>query len=89
MGHGSDEKFSKFMRVDITDHEEEAMHLFMAIEVRWRAKGGPSTVPKKTAESVKKGMHELKNLATSVNYDSRKGGEGRSAMADRALIVLQ
>ncbi len=25
-------KFSKFMRVDITDHKEEAMCLFMAIE---------------------------------------------------------
>ena len=89
MGHGSDEKFSKFMRVDITDHEEEAMHLFMAIEVRWRAKGGLSEVPKIQAGSVKKGLRELKNLAFTVNYDSRKGGEGRSAMADRALIVLQ
>ena len=76
------------MKVDITDHEEEEMHLFMTIEARWRAKGGPSEAPKKTAGSVKKGMRELKNLATSINYDSRKGGEGRSGMADRALIVL-
>jgi hypothetical protein len=76
-------KFSKFMRVDITDHEEEAMCLFMAIEARWRAKGGPSEVSKKTTGSVKKGMRELKNLATSINYDSRKSGEGRE------LKVLQ
>jgi hypothetical protein len=82
-------KFSKFMRVDITNHEEEAMCLFMEIEARWRAKGGPSEVPKKTAGSVKKGMRELKNLTTSINYDSCKGGERRSGMADRALIVLQ
>jgi hypothetical protein len=82
-------KFSKFMRVDITGHEEEAMCLFMAIEARWRAKGGPSEVPKKTAGSVKKGMRELKNLATSINYDSRKSGDGSCGMADRELIVLQ
>jgi hypothetical protein len=49
-------KFSKFMKVDITDHEEEAMCLFMAIEARWRAKGGPSEVSKIPAGSVKKGM---------------------------------
>ena len=82
-------KFSKFMRVDITDHEEEAMGLFMAIEVRWRAKGGLSEVPKIQAGSVKKGLRELKNLASTVNYDSRKSGEGRSGVAERALSVLQ
>ncbi len=82
-------KFSKFMKVDITDHEEEAMCLFMGIEARWRAKGGPSEVSKKPAGSVKKGMRELKNLASSVNYDSRKSGEGRSGVAERALSVLQ
>uniref|UniRef100_A0A2N9EXD0 Reverse transcriptase domain-containing protein n=1 Tax=Fagus sylvatica TaxID=28930 RepID=A0A2N9EXD0_FAGSY len=64
-------KFTKFMKVDITDHEEEAMCLFMKIEARWRAKGGPSEVSKKPTGSVKKGMRELKNLASSVNYDSR------------------
>jgi hypothetical protein len=89
MGYGSDEKFSKFMRVDITNHEEEAMCLFMAIEARWRVKGGPFEVPKKPARSVKKGLRELKNLATSVNYDSRKSGEGRSGVADKALSVVQ
>ena len=82
-------KFSKFMKLDITDHEEEAMCLFMAIEARWRAKGGPSEVSKKPAGSVKKGMRELKNLASSVNYDSRKSGDGRSGVANRALSVLQ
>ena len=82
-------KFSKFMRVDIADHEEEAMCLFMAIEARCGAKGGPSEVPKKTAGSVKKGMRELKNLTISINYDSCKGGEGKSGMVDRDLIVLQ
>ena len=82
-------KFSKFMRVDINDHEEEAMCLFMAIEARWRANGGPSEVPKKPAGSLKKGLRELKNLATSINYDSHKSGEGRIVVADRALRVLQ
>ena len=82
-------KFSKFMKVDITDHEEEAMCLFMAIEARWRAKGGPSEVSKKPVGSVKKGMRELKNLASSVNYDLRKSGEGRSGVAERALSVFQ
>jgi hypothetical protein len=82
-------KFSKFMRVDITDHEEEAMCLFMEIEARWRAKGGPSAASKKPTGSVKKGMRELKNLATSVNYDSRKSGDGRSGVVDRALSVIQ
>ncbi len=82
-------KFTKFMKVDITDHEEEAMCLFMKIEARWRAKGGPSEVSKKPTRSVKKGMRELKNLASSVNYDSRKSGEGRSGVAERALSVVQ
>ena len=44
---------------------------------------------KNQLDQQKKGLRELKNLATSVNYDSRKSGEGRSGVADKALSVVQ
>ena len=50
---------------------------------------GPLKFLKNQLDQQKKGLRELKNLATSVNYDSRKSGEGRSGVADKALSVVQ
>jgi hypothetical protein len=67
------EEFSKLMGVSIEGFKTKAMILFEEIENRWRQLGGiePHQKPRK-------GLRELHNLSSTVNYDSAsKKGEGR------------
>jgi hypothetical protein len=72
------EAFSKQMGVSIEGCELEAMALFIAIEQRWR-QPGVSRPQKCTNQSkARKGVRELRNLSTSVNYGaSLTQGSGR------------
>ncbi len=86
------EEFSTRMGVSIIGHEEEAMRLFMSIESRWKASGniGVSlSSPKRKVGSVRKGVRELRNLASLINYDARRGGDRHKVRMERGLIVYQ
>ena len=72
------EEFSKQMGVSIEGFENVAMNLFVEIEKRWRQKGDGVSVGNIPKQNVRKGVRELKNLATSINYETpRKSGRGR------------
>jgi hypothetical protein len=61
------------MGVSYEGFEEEASDLFATIESRHKGKGvaGMSSSPKKVSGNMVKGVRELLNLSSSVNYDSR------------------
>ncbi len=66
------------MGVSIEGCENEAMALFIAIERRWRQPGESRTVASTNQSKARKGIRELRNLATIVNYGaSRTQGSGR------------
>ena len=80
------------MGVSIIGHEEEAMRLFVSIESRWKATGNigvSASSPKRKPGSVRKGVRELRNLVSSINYDARRGGVGHKVGTERGLIVYQ
>lgn len=62
--------FSKLMGVAIEGFESEAMRLFDMIEKRWRQNGGTRADGQETTQKSRKGLRELRNLASSVNYES-------------------
>ncbi|GMY09482.1 hypothetical protein FCV25MIE_04721 [Fagus crenata] len=69
--------FSKLMVVAIEGFESEAMQLFEAIERRWRQNGGTGADGQESTQKSRKGLRELCNLASSVNYEpSHKLGGG-------------
>ena len=71
-------EFSKLMGVAIEGFESEAMRLFVAIERRWRQNGGTGAGGQEATQKSRKGLRELRNLASSVNYESsHKLGGGR------------
>ncbi len=72
------EEFSKQMGVFIEGFEIVVMNLFVKIEKRWRQPGGGGSVSSTCKPKTKKGVRELKNLATSINYETpKKQGRGR------------
>ena len=86
------EEFSTHMRVSIIGHEEEAMRLFMSIESQWKASvsiGVSVSPPKKKSGSVRKGVRELRNLASSINYEARRRGDRNKVGMERGLRVYQ
>ncbi|GMY17916.1 hypothetical protein FCV25MIE_13155 [Fagus crenata] len=86
------EEFSTRLGVSIIGHEEEAMRLFMSIESRWKASGpiGVSvSTPKRKPGSVRKGVRELRNLASSINYEARRGGDRHKMGMEKGMIVYQ
>jgi hypothetical protein len=71
-------EFSKLMGVDIEGFESEAIRLFAAIERRWRQNGGNGAEGQTTTQKSWKGLRELRNLASAINYESsHKVGGGR------------
>jgi hypothetical protein len=72
------EVFSKQIGVSIEGCETKAMALFMAIERRWRQPGSSRTIVCTNQPKACKGVRELRNLSSSVNYRaSRTQGSGR------------
>ena len=72
------EEFSTQMGVSITGCESLAMNLFVEIEKRWRQPGGGGSGSNTGKPKTRKGVRELKNLATSINYETpKKQGRGR------------
>ena len=72
------EVFSKQMGVSIEGCESEAMALFTAIERRWRQPGISRTMASTNKHKARKGIRELRNLTSSINYGvSLNQGSGR------------
>jgi hypothetical protein len=80
------EVFSKQMGVSIEGCEVEAMALFTAIEQRWRQTGVTQTIVCMTQQRARRGVRELRNLSSSVNYGTPLTGGGRRS---RGSILSQ
>ena len=80
------EVFSKKMGVSIEGYEVEAMALFTAIEQRWRQTGVTQTIVCMTQQRARRGVRELRNLSSSVNYGTPLTGGGRRS---RELVLSQ
>ncbi len=81
------EAFSKHMGVSIEGCELEAMTLFTAIERRWRQPGVSRARKCTNQTKARKGVRELRNLSTTVNYGaSLTQGSGRRS---RGLVPSQ
>jgi hypothetical protein len=81
------EAFSKQMGVSIEGCELEAMTLFTAIERRWRQPGISRARKCTNQTKARKGVRELRNLSTTVNYGaSLTQGSGRRS---RGLVPSQ
>jgi hypothetical protein len=77
------------MGVSIQGCEIEAMALFTAIEQRWRQTGVSRTIVCANQHKARKGVRELRNLSTSVNYRtslSQGGGrKSRGSVSSRCI----
>ena len=62
------EVFSKQKGVSIEGCEIEAMALFTAIERWWRQPGVSRTMASTNQNKAHKGVRELRNLTSSINY---------------------
>jgi hypothetical protein len=71
------EEFSKQMGVSIEGFESVVMNLFVEIKKRCRQPRGGGSVDSTYKPKTKKGVIELKNLSTSINYETPKK-QGRS-----------
>ena len=72
------EEFSKQIEVSMEGFESVVMNLFVEIEKRWRQTGGGVSLGSIPIHNPRKGVRELKNLSTSINYETpRKSGRGR------------
>ncbi len=80
------EELSKQMGVFIEGFESVAMNLFVEIEKRWRQLGGGGSVGSTYKPKTKKGVRELKNLSTSINYETPKSKVEAVGVGD--LIVF-
>jgi hypothetical protein len=65
--------FCKLVGFPLDSHEQQCMALLQSIEAE-RLKYKSSVKMKQSAVSVRKGARELRNLASSINYDGRRIG---------------
>ena len=81
------EDFSRQMGVSIEGCEVEAMALFTAIERRWRQPEASRMKKSMNQYKARKGVRELRNLSTSVNYGAAL--THRSGRRSRGLVSSQ
>lgn len=64
--------FGKWVGFPIDSYERQCIDFFQRLEKVWE-KQATASILRRTASSSKKGMQELRNLISTVNYDGQAG----------------